>query len=111
MRARGSSFFSPALAVERWAAIVRAWTALGTPRLLPISGLRTAASMDDRSLDAYRTEDALDRLRNRDDFRLLMMELAMPAEPLAPWSVRRFRPGSVRLGPSDPRTSRRAIGG
>jgi hypothetical protein len=34
-----------------------------------------------RSVDAYRTEDALDLLRAREDFQLLMMDLAMPPEP------------------------------
>ena len=43
--------------------------------------LRKAAGMGYRGADAYRTEDALDPLRGRDDFRLLMMDLAMPAEP------------------------------
>jgi hypothetical protein len=33
--------------------------------------------------EQYRTEDALDPLRNRPDFRLLMLDLAMPAEPFA----------------------------
>jgi hypothetical protein len=36
-----------------------------------------------RSLDAYRTDDALDPLRGRDDFRLLMLDLAFPAETFA----------------------------
>ena len=36
-----------------------------------------------RGPQAYRTEDALDPLRHRADFRLLMMDLAMPAEPFA----------------------------
>ena len=40
-------------------------------------------AMGHRSHDAYRTEDALDPLRERDDFRLLMMDLAMPADPFA----------------------------
>ena len=44
--------------------------------------LRKAAAMRYRSA-AYRTEDALDPLRSRDDFRLLMMDLAMPADPFA----------------------------
>jgi len=43
--------------------------------------LRKAVAMGYRSPDAYRTEDALDPLRGRDDFKLLMLELAMPAEP------------------------------
>jgi hypothetical protein len=33
-----------------------------------------------RSRDAYRNEDALDPLRDRDDFRLLMMDQTMPAD-------------------------------
>jgi hypothetical protein len=33
--------------------------------------------------EAYRTESAIDPLRGRDDFRLLMMELVFPAEPFA----------------------------
>jgi hypothetical protein len=32
---------------------------------------------------AFRTEDALDPLRDREDFRLLLMDLAFPAEPFA----------------------------
>ena len=32
---------------------------------------------------AYRTEDALDPLRDRADFRLLILDLALPAEPFA----------------------------
>ena len=31
----------------------------------------------------FRTADALDPLRGRDDFRLLMMDLEMPANPFA----------------------------
>jgi len=31
-----------------------------------------------------RIESALDPLRSRDDFRLLMMDLAFPAEPFTP---------------------------
>src|SRR5262249_62021230 len=45
--------------------------------------LRKAVEMGYRSPDAYRTEDALDPLRDRDDFRLLLMDLAMPADPFA----------------------------
>ena len=40
-------------------------------------------SMGFRAAGAFRTEDALDPLRGRDDFRLLMMDLAMPADPFA----------------------------
>jgi hypothetical protein len=43
--------------------------------------LRQAVSMGYRNPDAYRTESALDPLRNRDDFRLLMLDLAFPAQP------------------------------
>jgi hypothetical protein len=35
------------------------------------------------SLDSYRTEDALDPLRGRDDCQLLLMDLAIPADPFA----------------------------
>ena len=35
-----------------------------------------------RNTNAYRTEDALDPLRGREDFKLLMMDLTFPAEPL-----------------------------
>jgi hypothetical protein len=34
-------------------------------------------------IEKYRTEDALEPLRGRDDFRLLMLDLAMPADPFA----------------------------
>jgi serine/threonine-protein kinase len=46
--------------------------------------LRRAVAMGYRSTDVYRTEDALDPLRDREDFRLLMMDLAFPADPFAP---------------------------
>ena len=42
-----------------------------------------AVGMGYRNGNAYRTEDALDPLRSRDDFRLLMMDLAFPAEAFA----------------------------
>jgi hypothetical protein len=45
--------------------------------------LHKAVGVGYRNPDAYRTEDALDPLRSRDDFRLLMMDLAMPADPFA----------------------------
>jgi hypothetical protein len=32
----------------------------------------------------YRTESPLDPLRNRPDFRLLMLDLAFPTQPFAP---------------------------
>ena len=45
--------------------------------------LHKAVDMGFSDADAYRTEDALDPLRARPDFKLLMMDLAMPAEPFA----------------------------
>jgi hypothetical protein len=45
--------------------------------------LRRAVGMGYRSRDAFRTEAALGPLRSRDDFQLLMMDLAMPADPFA----------------------------
>ena len=45
--------------------------------------LRQAVAMGYRNPDAYRTESALDPLRNRPDFRVLMMDLVFPAEPFA----------------------------
>jgi eukaryotic-like serine/threonine-protein kinase len=45
--------------------------------------LRQAVTMGFRNPDAYRTESALDPLRNRPDFRALIMDLAMPSEPFA----------------------------
>ena len=41
-----------------------------------------AIGMGYRYTDHYRTEDALDPLRGREDFKLLMMDLTFPAEPL-----------------------------
>ena len=46
--------------------------------------LHQAVAMGYSNVDAYRNEDALDPLRDRDDFRLLMMDLVMPAEPFTP---------------------------
>jgi hypothetical protein len=34
-----------------------------------------------RDVDAFRTETALDPLRERDHFRLLMLDLAFPTQP------------------------------
>jgi eukaryotic-like serine/threonine-protein kinase len=45
--------------------------------------LRRAAAMGYRNANAFRTESALAPLVHRGDFRLLMMDLAMPAEPFA----------------------------
>ncbi len=45
--------------------------------------LRRAAETGFRNLATYRNEIALDPLRGRPDFRLMMTDLAMPAEPFA----------------------------
>ena len=46
--------------------------------------LRNAVEMGYISADAYRTDDALDPLRNRPDFKRMMMDLSFPAEPFTP---------------------------
>ena len=43
--------------------------------------LRRAVGMGYRNLGSFRTEAALGPLRDRSDFQLLMMDLAMPADP------------------------------
>jgi hypothetical protein len=43
--------------------------------------LRRAAAIGYRNVHSYRTADVLDPLRSRDDFKLLMMDLAMPGDP------------------------------
>jgi eukaryotic-like serine/threonine-protein kinase len=43
--------------------------------------LRRAVALGYRNPDAYLSETAFDPLRNRPDFRALMMDLAFPAEP------------------------------
>jgi tetratricopeptide (TPR) repeat protein len=48
-----------------------------------MGSLRNAVAMAYRSPDAYRNEDALDPIRDRPDFRLLMRDLTMPADPFA----------------------------
>jgi hypothetical protein len=48
-----------------------------------MNDLRRAAAMGYRSLAVYRHAPALGPLRGRDDFQLLMMDLAMPAAPFA----------------------------
>jgi eukaryotic-like serine/threonine-protein kinase len=48
-----------------------------------MGSLHRAVAMGYRSPDIYRVEDALDPLRGRPDFRSLMMDLAMPADPFA----------------------------
>jgi hypothetical protein len=45
--------------------------------------LRRAVSLGYRSSDAHRSEDALGALRGRLDFKLLLMDLSVPAEPFA----------------------------
>ena len=45
--------------------------------------LRRAVGVGYRNANEVRIESALDPLRSRDDFRLIMMDLAFPAEPLA----------------------------
>jgi hypothetical protein len=45
--------------------------------------LGKAVEMGYRSAVVYRAESALEPLRRRDDFRLLMMDLVMPADPFA----------------------------
>jgi hypothetical protein len=48
-----------------------------------ISLLRKAVEIGFRGADYCRFEDALDPLRDRDDFRLLMLDLALPDDPFA----------------------------
>jgi hypothetical protein len=45
--------------------------------------LHQAVAMGYSNPEQYRTDDALNPIRNRDDFRLLLMDLAMPADPFA----------------------------
>ena len=45
--------------------------------------LHKAVAMGYRNADTFRTESALDHLRGRPDFRLLLMDLAIPADPFA----------------------------
>ena len=45
--------------------------------------LRKAIEMGYRDVNSLHTEDALDPLRGREDFRLLMMDLEFPPEPFA----------------------------
>jgi hypothetical protein len=48
-----------------------------------IDDLRRAVAMGYRIPAQYRYEPALARLRGRDDFRLLLLDLAFPADPFA----------------------------
>ncbi len=45
--------------------------------------LRDAYALGYRNLVAYRSDPGLDPLRDRPDFRLLMLDLAFPAQPFA----------------------------
>ena len=45
--------------------------------------LRRAVMMGYRNPDAYRTETAINPLRNQPDFQALMMDLVFPADPFA----------------------------
>ena len=47
--------------------------------------LHKAAATGFRDVDAYRTDEALEPLRGREDFRRLMMDLTFPGHPFA-WS-------------------------
>ena len=49
-----------------------------------IGWLRRAVGVGYRNANEVRIESALDPLRSRDDFRLLLLDLAFPAEPFAP---------------------------
>jgi serine/threonine-protein kinase len=49
-----------------------------------MSALQRAMALGMRDLSSLQTCDDLDRLRDRDDFRRLMLDLAMPADPFAP---------------------------
>jgi hypothetical protein len=46
-----------------------------------MNDLRSAAAAGYRNLAVYRYEPSLGPLRGRDDFKLLLMDLAMPADP------------------------------
>jgi hypothetical protein len=46
-----------------------------------IAALYRAAGLGYRELHVWQTESALDPLRSRDDFHLLMMDVSFPAEP------------------------------
>jgi eukaryotic-like serine/threonine-protein kinase len=48
-----------------------------------VSWVRRAVAEGYRNPDAYRTESALDPLRNRPEFQVLMMDVAFPTKPFA----------------------------
>jgi hypothetical protein len=68
--------------------------------------LRKAVGMGYHRVNAFRADDALEPLRVRTDFQLLMMDLEMPAEPFAgaarqsvnPLRFPQLRRRPVRLG-------------
>jgi hypothetical protein len=49
-----------------------------------MGSLHKAVAMGYRSEGAFRTEDALDPLRDRPNFQALLLDLAFPADPFAP---------------------------
>jgi hypothetical protein len=72
-----------------------------------IGALRKAVGMSYRSADAYRNDDALDPLRGHDDFKLLMMDVAMPAAPFAPAPRAIWSPWTVGYCPLSTDAERR----
>jgi hypothetical protein len=48
-----------------------------------IEALSRAAGMGFRDAYKWRTDSALEPLRSRDDFQLLLMDMAFPPEPFA----------------------------
>src|SRR5262249_53084708 len=54
-----------------------------TEAAMAMTLLHKAVAMGYRPVNASRPEDALDPLRSRPDFQLLMLDLAFPAEPFS----------------------------
>jgi hypothetical protein len=77
---RGQALMA-ALAVDSRSGLSRADGLAHAERAM--TGLREAIGKADRKLDILRTDTDLDSLRSRLDFRILMMDLAMPADPFA----------------------------
>jgi tetratricopeptide (TPR) repeat protein len=81
---RGEEWFEAACAQAALASLAgRAGSGVSTAEAVTeadaaMALLRRAVAQGHRRPDAYRTEDVLDPLRSRDDFRLLMMDLARP---------------------------------